>query len=95
MLLKQWRFLVFFFCAAPKQSQASILCLDLAFNLRDFYITTTSYKNPMLLNKQGKHPIHFGPMQIQRCKLKQSYQYFGNALTLFNPKISGLNIYGT
>ena len=83
------------FCAAPMQSQASILCVDLAFNLGDFYITTTSYKNPMLLNKQGKHPIHIGPMQIQRCNLKQSYQYFGSALTLFSPKILELKIYGT
>ena len=60
------------FCAAPMQSQASILCADLTFNLGDFYITTTSYKNPMLLNKQGKYPIHTGPMQVQHRKLKQS-----------------------
>ena len=49
----------------------------------------------MLLNKQGKHPNHIGPMQIQRCNLKQSYKYFGSALTLFNPKILELKIYGT
>ena len=42
------------FCAAPMQSQASTLGVDLTFNLGDFYITTTSYKNPMRLNKQGK-----------------------------------------
>ena len=83
------------FCAAPMQSQASILCVDLTFNLGDFYVTTTSYKNPMLLNKQGKHPIHIGPMQLQYRKLKQSYQYFGSALKRFNPKISELKIYGT
>ena len=83
------------FCAAPMQSQASILCVDLTFNLGDFYVTTTSYKNPMLLNKQGKHPIHIGPMQLQHRKLKQSYQYFGSALKRFNPKISELKIYGT
>ena len=77
------------------QSQASILCIDLTFNLGDFYVTTTSYKNPMLLNKQGKHPIHIGPMQVQHRKLKQSYQYFGSALKRFNPKISELKIYGT
>ena len=83
------------FCAAPMQSQASILCVDLTFNLGDFYVTATSYKNPMLLNKQGKHPIHLGPMQVQHRKLKQSYQYFGSALKRFNPKISELKIYGT
>ena len=49
----------------------------------------------MLLNKQGKHPIHIGPMQVQHRKLKQSYQYFGSALKRFNPKISELKIYGT
>ena len=75
------------FCAAPMQSQVSILCVDLTFNLGDFYLTTTSYKNPMLLNKQGN--------QVQHCKLKQSYQYFGSALKRFNPKISELKIYGT
>ena len=29
------------FCAAPMQFQASILCVDLAFNLGNFYVTTT------------------------------------------------------
>ena len=77
------------------QSQASILCFDLMFNLGDFYVTTTSYKNPVLLSKQGNHPIHIGPIQVQHCKLKQSYQYSGSALKRFNPKISGLNVYGT
>ena len=57
------------FCAAPMQSQASTLGVDLTFNLGDFYITTTSYKNPMLLNKQGKHPIHIGPMQVSQSGL--------------------------
>ena len=52
------------FCAAPMQSQASILCVDLTFNLGDFYVATTSYKNPVLLNKQGKHPIHIGPSKF-------------------------------
>ena len=42
------------FCAAPMQSQASILYVDLTFNLEVFYVAVTSYKNPMLLNKQEK-----------------------------------------
>ena len=82
------------FCAALMQSQASILCVDLTFNLGDFYVTTTSYKNPMPFNRQGKHPIHIGPIQVQHRKLKQSYRYFGSALKRFNPKISELNIHG-
>ena len=49
----------------------------------------------MLLNKQRKHLIHIGPMQVQHRKLKQSYQYFGSALKRFNPKISELKTYGT
>ena len=76
------------FCVVPMQSKASILCVDLTFNLGDFCVTTTFYKNLMLLNKQGKHPIHIGPMQVQHRKFKQSYQYFGSALKRFNPKIS-------
>ena len=83
------------FCAVSMQSEASILCDDLMFNLGDFYEATTSYKNPMLLKKQEKHPIHIEPMQFQHRKLKQSYQYFGKALKLFNPNISELKIYGT
>ena len=83
------------FCAAPMQSQGSMLCVDLTFNLGDFYVTATSYKNPMLFNKQGKHPIHIGRIQVQHRKLKQSYQYFGGGLKRFNPKISELKIYGS
>ena len=60
------------FCAVPMQSQASMLCIDLTFSLGDFYVTTTSFKNPVLLNKQGKHHIHIGPMHVQHCKFKQS-----------------------
>ena len=29
------------FCAAPMQFQASLLCVDLTFNLGSFYVTTT------------------------------------------------------
>ena len=82
------------FCTVPMQSQASILCIGLTFNLGEFYVTTISYENPMLLNKQGKHPIDMGPMQVQHRKLKQSYQYFGSALKCFNSIILELKLYG-
>ena len=78
------------FCAVPRQSQGSILWVNLTFNLGDFVVTTTSYKNAMLLSKQGKNPIHTGTIQFQHRKLKQLYQYFGSALKRFNPKLSEL-----
>ena len=83
------------FCAVPRQSQGLILWVNLKFNLGDFVVTTTSYKNAMLLSKQGKHSIHTGTIQFQHRKLKQLYQYFGSALKSFNPKISELKNYCT
>ena len=57
-----------------------MLSVDLTFKLGEFYVLTTSLKNPMLINKLGKHPTHTEPVQIQHRKLLSSYRHFGSSL---------------
>ena len=68
------------FCAIPKRGVAEVLPVDLTFKLGEFYVLVTSFKNPMFINKLGKHPTHIGPVQIQHRKLLSSYRHFGSSL---------------
>lgn len=42
--------------------QCSVLCVDPTFSLGEFNITVTTYRHPMLLNDNGKHPVLMGPI---------------------------------
>ena len=60
---------IFRFCAISKQGASEVLSVDLTFELPEFYVLVTSFENPMLINKLGKHPTHTGPVQIQHKKM--------------------------
>ena len=65
------------FYTIPKRGAAEVLSVDLTFKPGNFYVSVTSFKNPMLINKLGKHPTHIGPVQIQHRKLLSSYRHSG------------------
>ena len=67
----------------------------LTFNLGDFYVTVTSYKNKKLKNKEGNNPMHIGPIQIHYRKLVSSYRFIGSSLKRINKKVSGLEMFGS
>ena len=50
-------------CALPKLAEWTPLSICLSFNLGDFYVTVTSYKNENLKNKEGNNPVHIDPVQ--------------------------------
>ena len=56
-------------CAIPKRGVAEVMPVDLTFKLRELYVLVTSFKNPMLANKLGKHPNYIGPSKynIENC----------------------------
>ena len=83
------------FCAIPKGGVAKVLSVDLAFKLGEFYVLVTSFKNPMLINKLGKHPTRIGPVQIQHRKLLSSYRHFGSSLKRCDPKLGSLKAFGS
>ena len=83
------------FCSIPPREKAAVFCVDLTFNLGDFFLTVTSYKNMMLVKSDGNHPVHIGPVQIQHRKLLSSYSFFASCLKRIEPEICGLKIFGT
>ena len=83
------------FCSIPKRGAAEVLSVDLTFKLSEFYVLVTSFKNPMLINKLGKHPTHIGSVQIQHRKLLSSYRHFGSSLKRCDPKLGSLKAFGS
>ena len=54
------------FCTS--QDKASVLGIDVTFNLGRFYVTMCSYQNFKIVNERGKHPIMIGPTVIHSSK---------------------------
>ena len=51
------------FCASS--GVASVLGIDVTFNLGRFYVTLCTYQNLNICNNRGKHPIMVGPALVQ------------------------------
>ena len=83
------------FCTLPPRGVAEVFSGDLTFKLGDFYVTVTSFRNPMLISKEGTHPTHIGPVQIQHRKLLSSYKYFSSSLKRIEPSIIDLKTFVT
>ena len=82
------------FCAIPTRKDATVLSVDVTFNLGNYYVTVTSFENPMLRNKHGLHPTHIGPFQIQHRKLLSSYKFFTSSLKRMDQNMQRLKIFG-
>ena len=60
------------FCTDP--ASFCPLSVDPTFNLGDFSVTVTSFRNLLLKNERtGKNPVMIGPMLVHRRKLFSSY----------------------
>lgn len=82
------------FCTNP--AMFCPLSVDPTFNLGDFSVTVTSYRNLLLKNpRTGKNPVMIGPMLVHRRKLFSSYHFFASSLVSLNPKLSNLQAFGT
>ena len=73
---------------------AEVFSVDLTLTLGGFYKTMTSFRNPMLINKEGTHPTHIGPVQIQDRKLLASYKFLSSSLKGIEPSIIDLKTFG-
>ena len=85
VLQKEYQFLlqindIVRFCVLPNLAECTPLSVDLNFNLGDFYVTVTSYKNKKLKNKEGNNLVHIGPIQTHYRKLVSSYRFIGSSL---------------
>ena len=72
------------------------LSIDPTFNLGDFNVTITSYRNLLLKNRRTcKNPVMLGPMLVHRRKLFSSYHFLASQLVCLKPAISHLQAFGT
>jgi hypothetical protein len=82
------------FCSDKKQF--SVLGIDATFNLGDFYVTLTTYRNFTLQNpRTGVTPVFVGPAFLHMERRTQDYQYFFSTLLRLEPRLSSLIAYGT
>ena len=59
------------FCTNRKEF--CVLGVDATFNVGQFYLTLTTYRNLPLSNKAGCHPVFLGPALIHQRRLFDSY----------------------
>ena len=76
-------------CPTTKEV-AEVFSVDLTFKLGGFYETVTSFRNLMLINKEGTHSMHIGPVQIQHRKLLWSYKFFLSSLKRIESSIKNV-----
>ena len=82
------------YCCQP--TQFSVFGVDATFELGDFYVTLTTYKNTSLRNcRTNSPPVFLGPAFIHMERRTQDYQSFFSSLLKFEPRLRDLKAYGT
>lgn len=81
------------FCTNPEL--VSHLSVDVTFNIGDFYVTVTTYRNLMLKTKNDCHPVMIGPVMIHQQRLYESYHTLASSLVRMNFKLKHILCYGT
>ena len=82
------------FCTDPLAF--SPLSVDPTFDLGDFSVTVTSYRNLLLKScGTGQNPVMIGPMLVHRRKLFSSYHFLASGLVSLKPSILQLQAFGT
>lgn len=83
------------FCTAhflPPQ----ILCIDTTFNIGNFYVTPTTYKHSLLVDrKYGKPPTLLRPTMVHMQKKVETYQHFLSLLVSLNADLSNVLVIGS
>ena len=82
------------FCTDP--ARFCPLSVDPTFNLGDFSVTVTSFRNLLIKNQRtGKNPVMIGPMLVHRRKLFTDYHFFASSLVSLKPSLCDLQAFGT
>ena len=62
--------------------------VDATFELGDFYVTLTTYQNPLLCNpRSGKSPMFLGPAFIHMQRRFEDYYTFFAGLLKLKPQL--------
>ena len=69
------------------------LSVDVTFNIGDFYVAVTTYRNLLLKTKNGCHPVMIGPVMIHQKRLYESYHNLASSLIQLNPKLKHIMLW--
>ena len=65
------------------KDQGTVLGIDKTYNLADFHVTPTAYKDLSVLRRTtGDHPICFGPTFIHTSSTTKTYSSFSMTLPI-------------
>lgn len=81
------------FCTNPEMF--SIVGVDTTFNLGDYFVTLTTYRNLMFKTKAGTEPVMIGPAIIHQRKLFESYHTLPSNMVKYHPPLKNLLVFGT
>ena len=71
------------------------LCIDTTFNVGNFYVTPTTYKHGLLIDRDyGRPPTMLGPTMIHMQRKRETYQYFGSSLVSLKGDLSNVQAIG-
>ena len=73
------------FCTEPSYHH-SVLGIDPTFNLAQFHLTVTTYKQLQLVKPNGEHPTFVGPLFLHYHKTYSCYNSFSSGLAGLNKK---------
>jgi len=73
------------FCTNPEL--CSPLNVDVTFNMGDFYVAVTTYRNLLLKTKNNCHPVMIDPIMVHQQWLYESYYALASSVVQLNPKL--------
>ena len=81
------------FCTNP--DNFSILGIDTTFNIGQYYVTVTTYRNMLMLTEKEVEPVMIGPILIHQKKSFDSYFKLTSSILQEKPSLKHLKVYGT
>ena len=81
------------FCTNP--AKFCVLGVDVTFNIGDYYVCLTTYRDLMLKTKSGIHPVMLGPILLHQRKLFTSYYALPSTMIRYDPALQGILAFGT
>ena len=75
---------------------ASLLCIDTTFNISNFFVTPTTDKHKILVDRHyGKEPTLLGPTMIHMQTKAESYKIFGSLIVSLDDELSNILAIGS
>ena len=81
------------FCTNP--ASFSVFGVDVTFNVGEYYVCLTTYRDLMLKTKSGVHPVMLGPILLHQRKLFSSYYTLPSTMIRYDPDLQGILAFGT